>query len=187
MRKNINTLLLTGLFIGLWSSASGQELTTISAPNTSISGYSTNQYFSLPEGQVMRVLYGHTLSAYPPALIAMRDGTEIMRVSPELLDDHPGSNTGDQQRDFIIAGPADVFMRSYNGGGGAFTIEMSPAQFPPGKTAVIGERDGPMKCTLEESTDLVNWTQSTSGATHSLTNANAKKFFRIRLDRDVGP
>jgi len=102
-----------------------------------------------------------------------------------------GGSTGvEYSPEIIIEGPAEISLISQTADPNAnsmLTLEISPGQYPPGRSAVIGERDGPMKCTLEESTDLVNWTQSTSGQTHTLTNANAKKFFRIKLEQDVGP
>lgn len=91
-----------------------------------------------------------------------------------------------------LAGPAEIryWINSYQGGNiekAYMTFEIVPGPYAPNRSAVISERDGPMKCTLEESTDLVNWTQSTSGQTHTLTNANAMKFFRVKLEREVGP
>jgi len=172
--------LLLALALGLALTANAQEIRTLINPvGPDADEFTTNNTFTLPEGQAMRVLYG---SGSANNLIwAERDSQNVLFVVPADLNKDSGG-----QSDYVIAGPAIVYTRTRFGQAGAFTVEIFPSQYPPGKSAVITERDGPMKCTLEESTDLVNWRQSASGQTHTLTNANEKKFFRLKLERDVG-
>jgi len=183
--KPLNILSIIGLLCGLTVSAHAQQIVTLLLPPTAPSGgtYRTNT-LAIAEDQAVRVLSASTeLGGY---LEISRDGTVIMRVGGTELRLPDGVSGFIRQEQYVVGGPAEVRLVASEPGA-CFTVEVIPSQFPPGKTAVIGERDGPMKCTLEESTDLVNWTQSTSGATHTLTNANAKKFFRIKLEQDVSP
>jgi hypothetical protein len=87
----------------------------------------------------------------------------------------------------IVAGPATVQLSAPNcPDTHAFaTFDIQPAPFPPDKAVTIGAYSGNVKITMEESTDLVNWTQAINGTTY--TNSPAARFFRIRMEKNAPP
>ena len=181
--------ILAGL-VALTTLANGQQVVTITAPPY-VYPHPGSNTLEIAEGESVEVIGVGPLykTVY---LNVWKDGGIVESFHFENFLQR-GGDTGERYRDARkFGGPCTLVLLSYesfiNSNQRAYaSLEISPGQYPPGKSVVIGERDGPMKCTLEESTDLVNWTQSTSGQTHTLTNQNAKKFFRIKLEQDVSP
>ena len=61
----------------------------------------------------------------------------------------------------------------------AVTSDIEPSPFPPDKTLTLGAYSGNVTVTMQESTDLVNWTTAQNGATY--TNSPTAAFFRIQM------
>lgn len=87
----------------------------------------------------------------------------------------------------IFAGPgsAQIFSPDNPNVKCAVTFDIEPAAFPPDKTMTLGAYSGNVAVTMEESTDLVNWTPSNNGQVH--TNAPDARFFRIKMDKNAAP
>ncbi|MFO1488919.1 MAG: hypothetical protein U1F65_10615 [Verrucomicrobiota bacterium] len=65
------------------------------------------------------------------------------------------------------------------------TFDIQPSAYPPDKALTIGSNSGEVKVTMEESTDLVNWTPTNNGTTY--TNTPAARFFRIKMEKVMPP
>jgi hypothetical protein len=107
-------------------------------------------------------------------------GTNLLTISPD-------QTTIWNFRGTVIAGPAK--FRLYHGPGAnpaavtMLTLDIQPSQYPPDKAAVVGPHSGPVKVTMENSFDLVNWTAAVNGGTY--TNSPDARFFRIKIEKDV--
>ncbi len=85
-----------------------------------------------------------------------------------------------------IAGPAKIiFISNRTASPALLTLEVQPQQFPPDKVATVGAFSGSVRVTMQDSTDLVNWTASANGSTY--TNSPDAHFFRIKIDKLSGP
>lgn len=82
----------------------------------------------------------------------------------------------------IFAGPGSFQLFSPHNTGSrlAITFDIEPCPYPPDKTLTIGANSGNVTVTMENSTDLVNWTPAQNGATY--TNAPGARFFRIKMN-----
>lgn len=60
-----------------------------------------------------------------------------------------------------------------------------PVPYLPDKAAIIGPHSGPMRVTMEPSTDLVNRATATNDIVYP--DSETARSFRITLERDVGP
>jgi hypothetical protein len=87
----------------------------------------------------------------------------------------------------IFAGPASVQLYAPNcaESKAIATFDVQPSAFPPDKALTLGAFSGNVMVTMEESTDLVNWTASASGNTY--TNAPDARFFRIKMEKNAPP
>ena len=181
--------LLFASALALATTASAQEIVTLVASTESGSSAPRTNSVVIAEDQSIEVLM-FTTGTDGSQSAGPIDGHLIWQTGSDSVVWNPGTYDalfGQGNFRLIYRGPGVVKLTPTLPDRTLWaTLEISPGQYPPDRSAVIGERDGPMKATMEESTDLVNWTQSTSGETHTLTNANAKKFFRIKLERDVG-
>jgi len=82
----------------------------------------------------------------------------------------------------IFAGPGSVQILApdaYQQGQIAVTFDIESSPFPPGRTLTLGAYSGNVTVTMQESTDLVNWTTAQNGATY--TNSPSAAFFRIQM------
>jgi hypothetical protein len=82
----------------------------------------------------------------------------------------------------VFAGPGSVQIvaaTQLQAGQVAVTFDIEPSPFPPGRTLTLGAYSGNVTVTMQESTDLVNWTTAQNGATY--TNSPSAAFFRIQM------
>ena len=90
----------------------------------------------------------------------------------------------------VVAGPATIQVlqpNNYNPANYAAiaTFSVEPGPFPANKTTSLGPYSGNVQVTMEESTDLVNWTPAINGQTH--TNSPDARFFRIKMVKNAAP
>lgn len=97
------------------------------------------------------------------------------------------TNTVGFSTPLIVAGPASVRISAPSclEARAIVTFDIQPSAFPPDKTLTLGAFSGNVKVTMEQSTDLVNWTPAQNEATY--TNAPDARFFRIKMERNVPP
>ena len=97
------------------------------------------------------------------------------------------NNVGFQPAGWIFSGPASVriFSPSCPVSGTVATFAIEPSAFPPDKTLTLGAFSGNVKVTMEQSTDLVNWTPAVNAAIY--TNAPDARFFRIKMEKNAPP
>ncbi len=88
-----------------------------------------------------------------------------------------------------IAGPAEISISvksgyaspTFNSVSGWATFEITPESFPPDKTLILPE--GTVGIVhVESSTNLIHWQDEW---THTFSNTNQNRFFRIRADRVI--
>ena len=79
-----------------------------------------------------------------------------------------------------LAGPATIRLVA-NGNTAFVTVQIEPQSFPPDKTIIIPQGTPGANIIMEQSTDLVSWTNSLPG---SYTNTAVNHlFFRLRAER----
>jgi hypothetical protein len=85
-----------------------------------------------------------------------------------------------------FSGPATIQLQGNIYGSAFATVDVEPGPFPPSKTLTVGANSGNVQVTMQESTDLVNWTTAVNGMVY--TNVSDARFFRIQLLTNVqGP
>jgi hypothetical protein len=160
------------VFFAFAKVVNGQNMATISAIEGATNSISigSDEYFTLLK---LSSLNGPGARAY-----VLRDGRLVAFYTETTFTNKAGPSSPDK----VFAGPATALLKADKGAGHAqLSLEISRAIGPP--ATMIREVDGPVKVTLQESTDLKRWIQSTNGATHSLTSTNAKKFFRVKVEK----
>jgi hypothetical protein len=165
-------LLLLLAFLALPASVHAQQMVTITAIEGATNSVSigSDQFFTLLR---LSSLNGPGAQAY-----VLRNGLAIAYYTERTFTNKAGASFPDK----VFAGPATALLQAAKGAGHAqLSLEISPAIYPP--ATMIREADGPTKVTLQESTDLKRWILSTNGATHTLSSTNAKKFFRVKVER----
>jgi hypothetical protein len=90
------------------------------------------------------------------------------------------ANVSASTRGATISGPATITL--FTSGSPTFvTLRIAPESFPPDKTIIIPQGTPGANIIMEQSTDLINWTNSVPG---SYTNtAMNHLFFRLRAER----
>lgn len=114
-----------------------------------------------------------TLSVNPPGL-----PTQVrLKASPD-------QNSDANQKNLIIAGPADITITVPSGNPfPMFTYRISenstnePPTSPSTAVVIPSDASGPVEIVLESSSDLVTWIAATPGTYGSST---VKRFFRVR-------
>lgn len=159
-------------FIALAQLVEAQNMVTISAIEGATNAVSigSDQFFTLLR---LSSLNGPGAQAY-----VLRDGQVVAFYSETTFTNKVGPSSPEK----VFAGPATVLLKAAERAGHAqLSLEISQAIYPP--ATMIREADGPVKVTLQESTDLKRWIQSTNSATHTLTSTNARKFFRVKVEK----
>ena len=159
-------------FFAIATLVNAQQMATITAigGGTNSVSIGSDQFFTLLQ---LSSLNGIGAQAY-----VLREGWAM-----PFFTATPFTNTaGLLSPDKVFAGPATAVLQAGKGAGHAsLSVEIYPAIYPP--ATMIRGADGPVKVTLQESTDLKHWTLSTNGATHALSSTNAKKFFRVTVQK----
>lgn len=90
------------------------------------------------------------------------------------------SNLNASSRGASVSGPATIWLSGY-GSPTFVTLRIAPESFPPDKTIIIPQGTPGANIVMEQSTDLINWTNSLPGI---YTNAAVNHlFFRLRAER----
>jgi hypothetical protein len=110
------------------------------------------------------------ITFYRPAIL--KDGYTIRGVPPG----YPLS-TGTVARGTVVAGPALIID---DGGGTILTVKITPDTYNVNKTIIVPPGTNQVLISLESSTNLVNWADSTNGVYGSPDFA---RFFRIRMGK----
>ena len=162
MKKNI--LGICGLLLLLATTSAEARIVTVTFTNAP--GASTTNILEVQSGEILRGISMSTSEA-----------TFVYFVKNDIQFSYTGGT---------IAGPATLKIVTVedwrNLGQKAYlTVEIAPESFPPDKTIIIPQGTPGENIIMEQSTDLVNWTNSVPG---TYTNAALNHlFFRLRAER----
>lgn len=85
--------------------------------------------------------------------------------------------TGTAQHGTVVAGPATIINDC---AGAILTVKLTPDNYDVNKTLILPPGTNQVCVTLESSTNLVNWADSTNGVYGS---PDLARFFRIRMEK----
>jgi len=157
------SILLTGLFLTVACLSTRAQMQTLVATadntNSAVITVSSNSYAILKSSN----------SDYSFRLLVNMQGVNFTFDSN--LENIPANLT--------IAGPATIQLQETYIDPVFVTFDVVPGPFPPGKTMTVGANSGNVQVTMENSTDLVNWTPAVNGAVY--TNSPDARFFRIKM------
>jgi len=161
-----NSILGLGVLVLLltWTNA---EARIITITFTNAPGNSTNSVLEVQSGEIL-----HGLS------ISTSEATFVYFIKNGVEFQYSGST--------VVAGPATLSIHTVedwrNKPQTAFlTVEITPESFPPDKTIIIPQGTPGASIIMEQSVDLVNWTNSVPGLYTNTAINNL--FFRLRAER----
>ena len=160
-------------YLALATLVDAQQMVTISA-----TGEGATNSVSIGSDQFFTLLRLSSDNGSGAQAYVLRDGHVAALYTDRTFTNKAWSSSPDK----AFAGPATAQLQVTKGARHAdLSLEISPAIYPP--ATMIREADGPVKVTLQESSDLKHWILSTNGATHTLTSTNANKFFRVKVEK----
>lgn len=160
-------------FFALATLGDAQQKVTISA-----TGEGATNSVSIGSDQFFTLLRLSSDNGTGAVAYVLRDGLVLDVYTDRTFTNKAWLSSPDK----VFAGPTTALLQVAKGARHAdLSLEISPAIYPP--ATMIREADGPVRVTLQESSDLKHWILSTNGATHTLTNTNAKRFFRVKVEK----